>query len=484
MKYKMLALTGLMFSHSVMATSMLAPLAPTVGDQQEFQNRLPFSGGTFDREKYESIGVVNKVIQDENNMLEAGEFWLTYLVQKSTGKRIYSYTMVYSSHVSPDDDNAVCVYFGLGEDVDLNSPYRQCALKDPGNGELQTVAFFGINWKLNCDIPDDYEIVVEHTLGTDSETFALNDYVPAKPIISDLPDITPEVPSSYNKVSKKWTSGFPTTAHRGEHTATIQIVDNQNCGVKLPGIEVEVEVKNTLVTLSGDHLHFKDSTEKGTGEYIRSNPDWQAISNDNTTINVNSDTNGAIQATYKSGKFGLEETLSATAKDPNSSRTFTATKDFAIKVPGLVKIPEDGTYDFTGYDSPPPRVCDNNHNPSTAVRSGVYVTPFTEVMLGYLNFKWLALGSTSKLCLNDGSLKYGGFFDEGLLNDRATNCHDSHRLGIDVDITTAAAACTENIETGMLTINGKQVKKSKVFWLLAEELEAYKPHSNHLRFGR
>lgn len=276
------------------------------------------------------------------------------------------------------------------------------------------------------------------------DSFVPTQFTPGAPTINPLGDVTPEVPDSYHS------SGNIPGHAAGTVELTVEIKDNEGCDKPLP--DVPVDLKNTIVSQSGSHLHFSGADLPGTGTYIAATPTWSSISFDKTRIAAQTDENGLLKASYLAGEFGVEEQLEATAHNRLNGTTISSSETYAIRVPGLVPLDTSGIHSLRGSYS---TSCDIGHNDSQTARRSHYVTPFTKAKIAQLNTNYQAETGNS-LCLNDASLVYGGFFDRGA-GGRDEKCHSSHRLGVDIDVNTQPnSPCTENLATETVSVQGIQ----------------------------
>lgn len=206
----------------------------------------------------------------------------------------------------------------------------------------------------------------------------------------------------------------------------IQRLDGSNCRKALPDIEMTLE--NIVVSKSGSHVHFTNPKEPGTGRYLgvaAGSPRHRIIGKTNQL--------GNFFATYQAGEFGVDETVTAFAVDPMSNNNVPSEPvALRIEIPGLVPLDTSGFhYTLAGTGSP----VDLRHNldaVNPALRLSHYVTEnmfFTVQAMADIFF-----GETGiVLSLNDGSLQYGGIFDESDA-DRTADIHDTHRFGVDIDV--------------------------------------------------
>lgn len=432
----LLILTSLILANSansVNAASILLSQGPTVGDTSEFRNRALLSNSYFDRELYESVGIVNVIRQEPTDMLEAGEFWTMELIDNSTGQTILYSPVKYVAKESPlSATGEICIYRERNGFIDPLDPERQCALSYLGNGEWQNFAAFGLNWPLSCVKPGDYTVSTKHYQGTSEYPFELSDYVPGVPLFS-IPEgayLTPK--TAFTELS--WIKSDQYLA--GDLELEINIFDSKNCGIPLEGIEVELE--NTIIGNSGGHEHGADK-DPGTGKYITTTPVRQASSQSDSHITIITDETGVIKATYRAGIYGVDELMTVKVHVPNSDKVLEKEQKYSIKVPDLVPLATDGSAGYTVAGTG--RECDSPHNlDKVGDRNSVYLTPYARTQVTQLNTLWVAKGNP-RLSYNDASLPNGGYFDKGSFTVteaeqfvKINRCHMGHRQGTGLDV--------------------------------------------------
>jgi hypothetical protein len=201
-----------------------------------------------------------------------------------------------------------------------------------------------------------------------------------------------------------------------------------------------VKLSNTITPKSGSHNHFTLDSEIGTGKYVPLsvndvlNPD--IVGTLDAVIEGKTDINGEFFTKYKSGIYGLNETVTIEARrEKNTLYSETIKSEpkvykLDIKIPNLTPLSTSNVdYTLLGpFNSP----CDIGHNNGLTDRKSHYLT--NNALLGVEGMARLyKLNTQGLLSFNDASLEFGGFFDRGTEN-RAARCHVSHRKGIDVDI--------------------------------------------------
>lgn len=206
-----------------------------------------------------------------------------------------------------------------------------------------------------------------------------------------------------------------------------------NCGQPLA--DVPIKLIATVVPQTGSHLHFTNSNEPATGEFIELPFVFppQLISDDGTMLDGVTDGFGQLLAAYEAGFYGLREQVKVQATDPNYGGTTEAVDEMSIRVPGLVPLETTSTlYSLRGGGT---SACDVGHNDTSTQRRSHYVTPAMRDFIGTLAGRFYSTEGVA-LSLNDASLEFGGFFDDGVRN---ASCHVSHRQGNDIDVNVASA---------------------------------------------
>lgn len=375
-----------------------------------------------------------------------GDTWSTEIRDQETGQTIGEFSMSY-------DAASDCLVWRGGTVV--------CGLYIP-EGQSQWRGFWiDVRFTFQCLPTQPYRLFALFqggALGDSPWDFAPTPFRIGTPTIDPIAEIRPYIPAS------PLASGTAPAIPEGTTTVRVRVRDSLGCGVPIPN--APVRLANSVVPGSGGHVHFARETEPGTGAYIESTPPWSSIDESRVSILAKTDAAGILQARYRAGIYGVEEAVSATATDPNNS---TLVRDaeprrFFIRLPGLVALDTSGmTYKLRGsYASD----CDQGHNDAQTLRRSHYVTPSTYEMVQRLNDRWLAEGGDN-LCLNDASLPFGGFFDNGGSTrgtkeqepNKDTRRHVSHRRGIDIDVNVRAnAPCTEDLDQ-LMTVRGKEVTK-------------------------
>lgn len=427
-----LLLIVLMLSSNIHAASFLGTTGPAVGAENDYMSRESLLNSYLDREAYESIGIIYTISQDITRRTEDGESWVLSLIENATGE-VVGAPLKFVARTSEIDNGEVCIFLEWNGVIDPNYSQRQCFSKD-GYYEPEK-AYIGRNWKMSCENPGAYTVSAEHFLGTDEHKFELSNFVPGKPVISGVKNITPK--TNFSQLS--WIKSQKYEA--GKQNLSIVVLDNQDCKVPLENIEVEFE--NVIVKYTGGHEH-RVPDHPATGKYIETIPAKEASSQSETHIKVKTNSDGYILAIYEAGIYGVDEKITVKAHVPDSSRFVESKDTYSIKVPDLIPMPSDGTYSYTIAGTG--GKCDIPHNlAAVGNRNSIYVTPHAFGSVVGLNLLWTEMGN-QPLSYNDASLPNGGFFDKGsftVTEDqqfvKGNYCHKSHRQGTGIDVNRGAS---------------------------------------------
>lgn len=201
-----------------------------------------------------------------------------------------------------------------------------------------------------------------------------------------------------------------------------------NCGQPLAGVPVTLTA--TVVPQTGSHLHFTSAAEPAKGKFIEipfALPP-QTVSPDGTMLTSSTDGFGSLAAAYGAGLYGVRESVRAEADDLTYGGTKESIDEMTTRVAGLVPLDTTSAlYTLRGGFAAP---CDTGHNDTGTQRRSHYVTPPMRDFIGTLAGRFYRFEGV-KLSLNDASLQFGGFFDDGI---GSAQCHASHRYGIDIDV--------------------------------------------------
>jgi len=305
-------------------------------------------------------------------------------------------------------------------------------------------------------------------------------------------------PFIYARGSKETIRPKVTKNDTNAETTDVQILirgvagKEQQCTA--PIYDATVRFTNTIVeeVESADgHAHFTSNNEIGTGEYIKSfatdvlNPDSDFDATKNTSIEGKTNSNGFYQTKYKAGDFGIRETvtievtrdatdihpeltLESKEKPVQGEESDTYTLD--IKIPDLIPMKEginDGEFLFVYGGS-----C--LHNPTAR-----WVIPSMKSRLVLLDAIYKNKFG-HRLSFNDASLPFGGVIDNNTgteLNPkpggRDSECHVSHRQGIDIDLNRKDEGKI-NILTETYLLNGRDIKRIGYVTKMAELLKLNK----------
>lgn len=307
----------------------------------------------------------------------------------------------------------------------------------------------------------------------------------------------PNIELSKEVISPKIRTGH--TLHQeaiepGTTTVTATVLDAYGCNVPISG--ALVDIKNTLPDDSAGHYHFSEGDD-GTGKYTSITNPSPTIKSD-ISFSALSDESGKVTAQYSAGSLGVLENVVATAYNrentdwpfTNNEQLQTSSTELKIRVPGLVHLNREGiTYGLRGSGS----TLDLNHNHSATERNSHWVTPYTYAKAQQLSDFWSVIDPDGlPLCYNDGSLEYGGTFDNpnNAPNYRA---HYYHQVGKDLDVNAFGclgyARFKEFNQQGslvpiMMTYDGRTQTKQATLDGLAKKLQGqpYPEASIHYRF--
>lgn len=429
------------------------------------------NGGTFHRQDNSYISGYTRVIFSERLGYPPveGEDWTFKIKDPATNNQTLAYvSFSYSGQ---------CVYV----EYDGWGPYTLTCLSDPS---LDYVFYFIGTFGGGCVPTQPYSLGFNHSEATAPDIgFVPTEFEPGEAIFNPVRTVSPYLPSSNGGKVTQVTEG----------TAVIRITVNDNLGCQVPVQNAEVDLKNTIKSGSGSHKHFSLDTEPGTGKYIESLPVWNTIDTKQINISVSTDEFGVVNAKYKAGLYGVDETITAKTSGiaPYTGgvvKEYKTETNLRIAVQGLVPLDSSSTsYSIRGGYT---NACgDKQHNDGQYQRRSHYVTSNTYNKIQKLNDLYIAKTGAPDLCLNDASLMYGGFFDNGG-SGRAVKgesvkpykCHVSHRRGIDVDVN--VTSCLDNLNDTVL-VNGVAKPKRLILDKLADdELGAFKVTEEpvHYRF--
>lgn len=391
------------------------------------ESSLVSMSGSYDRQNYKKTGVsvfINNALTSTYNV-GVGEFWTWkwYQVEDAKGnavnKLMNSLTVTYNGKVGTCD-------------------YQWS--NDRGDVFCGTFNRWWSYVNSQCWPDGKYKIEVEHdAIVIGRHNFQPTLFIPETPVITVTSNlISPAISASVDSRASS-NSSLP-AVQAGETDVTVKVTDNLNCGELLEG--VTVTLTNTIVPDSASHKHFTSMTEAGTGEYISSVPVWTSINPDKNSIDVDTDVNGEVTATYKAGFYGVQETITAEVTDPTDGSVLSAEDTLAIKK-NLVPLDTSGLlYSLRGSFGTSSSCNDQAHNDSATLRRSHYVTPImrTRVLEMYDRF---FIETGIRLSFNDASLQFGGIFDSGTggrTDVRSNRCHLTHRQGVDIDVNVGGSA--------------------------------------------
>ena len=440
-------------------------------------------GGTYHRQENFYISGYTRAIFSERLGYPPieGEDWTFKIKDPNNNNQEISYITYYYENQ--------CVYVKSNE----WGPFKLTCVDPSRDSVFYFLGTFGVG----CVPTQPYRFGFNHSSNTMPDiTYNPTEFEPGEAVFNPVGTVTPYLPASHGNgnVAPEITEG----------TAVIRLTvyDNYGCGVTVPN--AAVDLKNTIKPGSGSHAHFILDTEPGTGEYIESSPLWNIIDG-KIRITVNADEFGVVNAKYKADLYGVDETITAKTHgiEPYSGgvrKEYKATENLRIAVPSLIPLDTSGAT-YTLYGSMSPNTGDQQHNDGHSARRSHYVTPSTRANIQELNDLYVAETLLPDLCLNDASLRYGGYFDNGkggravkgdsvsIENNKA---HDSHRRGIDIDVNVLGFGCPDNLNDPYIDLNGNPVykngvlqKKRKILDEIAtNKLDAFKAReaSIHYRF--
>ena len=433
------------------------------------------NGGTFHRQENSYISGYTRVIFSERLGYPPveGEDW-TFKIKDPTAN---NQTLAYVSF----SYSGQCVYV----EYDGWGPYTLTCLSDPS---LDYVFYFIGTFGGGCVPTQPYSLGFNHSDATAPDIgFTPTDFEPWYAEFNPVKSITPYIPADKVKPA-----ALP-EIQAGKAVIRFTVHDNLGCGQ--PVINTPVQLTNEIKAGSGSHVHFK-ADDYGTGVYTKSLPTWTGINDTKTSITVNTDDFGVVNAEYEAGLYGVDEVITAktTGKVPYSGgiiQDYNSTKDMRIGLPGLIPLDTSGaTYKVLGDYGSTKSDCDKTHNDGYFQRQSHYVTPFTYNEIQTLNDTYVATTGESDLCLNDASLQYGGFFDNGgtgraIKGDnssiQANKCHISHRRGNDIDVNVSGCGIKMNETISINGVEGK-VRKRDVLDGIAVDMKAFKVDEEPLHY--
>jgi hypothetical protein len=425
------------------------------------------NNGTYNRQDNDYFsGYARAVFSKDLDYLPVeGESWTFSLKDTSTNRSLGTIIYTYSNS---------CLFYDIG----FGKVQFYCF---PDSTSTYTVHFLG-TFSSRCISVNPYKYSFSHNgAATQDTNFNPSEFQPGKAVINPVRTVSPYLPAKNGGKA----------AEVQEGTAVIRLVVKDNLGCKVPVQNTEVELENTIVPDSGSHKHFSAENEYGTGQYVESLPAWNAINTTKTKITTKTDQFGVVNASYKAGLYGVDEKITATTNGMYKnglSKEFKAESNLRVGVRNLIPLDLSGaTYTVRGGYTD---ACgDKHHNDGNYARRSHYVTNNTLKNIEQLNDLYIARTGAPDLCLNDASLKYGGYFDNGSdvrafkgANNELAKCHFSHRRGIDIDIN--VRQCIDNLNERVM-VNGESIKKREVLDEIAEKtLKAFKvkEESQHYRF--
>lgn len=256
--------------------------------------------------------------------------------------------------------------------------------------------------------------------------------------------------ASVGKVGFRPTRFVPralTSGHRGNIEPVIPGIDPTNpdtdvfvvveddlfCFRRLQ--DVTVRFTNTIAPggpQGHGHDHFGPA-EPGTGNYACDSAFSCQVVDDgafpmDTIVEGRTSSLGVFNASYAAREFGVSETITIsmtrepTPKDPSTVVGVDERHTLDIRHPGLFRVDAAGISAIRNLGTGCP------HDPGAEWMTGNSGRRLRGVTESYLD------GTGRMLSLNDASLPFGGFFDNGNGGGRVSPCHVSHRVGVDIDL--------------------------------------------------
>lgn len=430
----------------------------TVGPpgEKDFNDRTAYAD-EYVRSPNNSIAYRMIIQQTQLSRVEENEYWNASLWDITTGLKVEDLSKVKAVARNIAGTDKMC----LTNDNPTGNPTTSltvCFSVDwPVGVSWEAISFTEI-LNMNCSDPSNYEIRIEHMQGYQVDDFLLGDFKIGDPRITGVSNIKPEL-----VIQRPQSSSTLATAPE-TFTAQVQILDSGGCGI--PQENVDVTFTTSIVDSSGSHLHTFEGGDYGTGTFT---------GNDAYSYTMTTGADGRAEATYTAGIFGITETLLVEADGQDRGQTEKA-EDFDIKVNGFVEITPQNGLTLLGGNS----TCDNTHNDSSVDRRSHYVTPSTLTQMHSLNhlIQTHPLLNGRTLCVNDASLEFGGFFDNGngtreYSRGSLNYCHGGHRTGTGFDLNSGCgqdSTVQGGIHNATVTINNAPMNIVDIYTDLANTL--------------
>lgn len=238
---------------------------------------------------------------------------------------------------------------------------------------------------------------------------------------------------------------------------TVRVTDDRGCGVALD--EVLVRVRSEIVRHDAEHSHLHThfmAMERGTSRYSAlsaypgttvspDQPDPSQAGYDPSvvegqTLTLSSFNRGVFATSLTAGFHGVSERVIAEAWRPaqdgdRERRSAEVEQGIDIRVPTLARMAADTESDMVFADG---GSCPHTTGtPGDAEDAAAWVTAETRFALRLVAQDYFA-ATGRLLSINDGSLPFGGFFDNQTSrpqpDPRDKRCHLYHRIGRDIDI--------------------------------------------------
>src|SRR5690606_8750968 len=222
----------------------------------------------------------------------------------------------------------------------------------------------------------------------------------------------------------------PTPAQTGSFN--VLAVDDLGCNV---GIEdAEISIVGTIVPESGGHTHFTGNNEPADGFFWEYDLTEPPSSPRLPTYEGISDEDGLLRLWYTPGQIGSTERFEVTASVPPTfdepGYSASANHDIDIKLSELVYLAQGTGTSFIYADG---GGCPHLVDDAPGSTYAHYLTP--TMRDGVIELAVMYNANTgSNLSFNDASLPFGGRFDNESGGGRTSECHQSHRQGIDIDV--------------------------------------------------
>ncbi len=413
-------------------------------------------GTEYERVEGGALSYAFRVVQYPYALAEVGEYWEASLWNATTDTFIKALPRIEVQETVP-------TYMCLVQTNPYHSPGDGSNCFDPALSSYTQVRDVYVNLDVNCDPTDNYEIRIESSSNNGTYNYTLADFTLADPVVTGVNNILPDL------VLQKPQSTSPLPEHTpGVITAQVQMLDAGGCG--FPQAGVDVTLTTTIVQDSNAHLHPFEGGNRGTGTFTGSTGNTAHIFTATTGVD------GLVDATYTAGIYGTTERFFVEA-DGQARGNTEYEENFDIKVDGFVEfLPENGmTITGTGTSN-----CDTTHNgpvDPAINRLSNWASPAALLKIHALNDKiknHADLGGRT-LCLNDLSLEFGGFFDDGD-GTRATYvpqvsnyCHGGHRTGTGFDLNSLCGSFP-SIKTDTVQYNNAPIEVVELYTILVNQL--------------